>query len=51
MSGKASFTGPSTFTGSYTIPQFANCSLATPVLNQLIPGPGNSFKAVATPKS
>ena len=49
MSGKASFTGPSTFTGTYTIPQFKTCSLLTPVLNQLIPGPGNTFKAVATP--
>ncbi|HEY3833777.1 MAG TPA: hypothetical protein VGO03_15880 [Acidimicrobiia bacterium] len=51
MSGKASFTGPSTFTGTYTIPQFKTCSLLTPVLNQLIPGPGNTFKAVATPSS
>lgn len=51
MSGKASFTGPSTFTGTYTIPQFKNCSLSTTVLNQLIPGPGNTFKAVAKPKA
>src|SRR4051812_21082866 len=49
MSGTASFTGPSTFTGTYTIPNFANCALATAVLNQLIPGPGNTFKAAATP--
>jgi hypothetical protein len=49
MSGTASFTAPSTFTGIYTIPDFANCSLATTVLNQLIPGPGNTFKATATP--
>ncbi len=51
MSGPANFTGPSTFTGTYTIPKFKTCSAATPLLNQLIPGPGNTFKAVATPST
>jgi hypothetical protein len=51
MAGTASFTAPSVFTGTYTIPNFKSCSLATPVLNQLIPGPGNTFKATATPSS
>lgn len=29
--------------GTYTIPQFANCGLETPVLNLTIPGPGNTI--------
>jgi hypothetical protein len=29
--------------GSYTIPQFANCLLATPLINLTIPGPGNTL--------
>ncbi len=49
MTGTASFTTPSTFKGTYTIPKFKNCAALTPVLNQLIPGPGNSFVAVASP--
>ncbi len=50
MSGKASLTASSTFKGTYTIPPLANCGLLTPVLNQLVPGPGNTFTAVASPK-
>jgi hypothetical protein len=30
-------------TGTYTIPQFANCGLATALLNLTIPGPGNTI--------
>jgi hypothetical protein len=29
--------------GSYTIPQFANCGLATALINATIPGPGNTI--------
>jgi hypothetical protein len=49
MSGVASFTKPSTFKGIFTIPNFKTCGLATVVLNQLIPGPGNTFTATAKP--
>ena len=49
MSGKANLAGPSKFAGTFTIPQFKTCGLATAALNQLIPGPGNTFSAVATP--
>jgi hypothetical protein len=49
MSGTASLDKPSKFTGTFTIPKFKTCGLATAVLNQLIPGPGNTFSAVATP--
>ena len=51
MSGIAHLGAASKFTGTFTIPDFANCGPATSVLNQLIPGPGNSFSAVATPFS
>jgi hypothetical protein len=50
MSGKASLTAASTFKGTYTIPPLASCGLLTPVLNQLVPGPGNTFTAVAAPR-
>jgi hypothetical protein len=30
-------------TGTYTIPQFANCGLATVLINLTIPGPGNTI--------
>jgi hypothetical protein len=50
MSGAFSPTTPSTFTGVYTIPPFAHCQALTPALNQLIPGPGNTFSAIFTPQ-
>jgi hypothetical protein len=50
MSGRANLTGSSTFKGTYTIPPLAGCGLLTPVLNQLVPGPGNTFTAVASPR-
>jgi hypothetical protein len=50
MSGTASLTAASTFKGTYTIPPLAGCGLLTTVLNQLVPGPGNTFTAVASPK-
>jgi len=49
MSGIASFTKPSTFKGTFTIPKFKTCGLLTVALNQLIPGPGNTFSATANP--
>jgi hypothetical protein len=49
MSGIAHLDGPSTFTGTFSIPNFANCGLATALLNQEVPGPGNTFSATATP--
>jgi hypothetical protein len=50
MAGKASMTASSTFKGTYTIPPLADCGAATLVLNQLVPGPGNTFTAVASPR-
>ncbi|HEX3783958.1 MAG TPA: hypothetical protein VHX38_30220 [Pseudonocardiaceae bacterium] len=29
--------------GTYTIPDFSNCGLATPLINIVIPGPGNTI--------
>ena len=50
MTGIASLTKASKFSGTFTIPNFKNCGLATAALNQLIPGPGNTFTANATPQ-
>jgi hypothetical protein len=49
MSGPFNLSGPSTFSGDFTIPQFQNCGLSTTALNLLAPGPGNTFTATATP--
>jgi hypothetical protein len=48
FSGKVNFSG-STFSSSYTIPDFQNCGLTTPAINLLIPGPGNTFTAKFSP--
>jgi hypothetical protein len=32
-----------TVTGTYTIPQFANCGLETALINLTVPGPGNTI--------
>jgi len=50
MRGTANLGGPSTFSGVYTIPPFKTCGLATTALNLVIPGPGNTFTAVTSPK-
>jgi hypothetical protein len=50
MSGPASLGAPSVFSGVYTIPPLQNCGLATTALNLVLPGPGNTFSASATPK-
>jgi hypothetical protein len=39
------------FSGIYTIPPLQNCGAATKALNLVVPGPGNTFSAVATPRS
>ena len=49
MSGGARFGQASTFSGTYTIPPLKTCGALTVALNQVIPGPGNTFTAVATP--
>jgi hypothetical protein len=48
FTGKVNFSG-STFSSSYTIPNFQNCGLTTPAINLLIPGPGNTFTAKFSP--
>jgi hypothetical protein len=49
MAGSALPLTPTDFEGEFTIPPFQNCENATPLLNQLIPGPGNTFHAHAEP--
>ncbi len=49
MKGVAHLSGPSTFSSTFTIPDFQNCQAMTTVLNQEIPGPGNTFTATVTP--
>ena len=49
ISGVAHIGQKSKFSGTFTIPDFANCQAMTTVLNQEIPGPGNTFSAVASP--
>lgn len=40
-----------TLAGEFEIPKLKNCGLfVTPVLNLVVPGPGNTFSAVATPQ-
>jgi hypothetical protein len=53
MSGPGSLgTDPSVFSGEYTLPKLAGCGLVqTAALNLVLPGPGNTFTATATPKS
>lgn len=48
FSGKVNFSG-STFSSTYTIPDFQNCSASTTAINLLIPGPGNTFSAKFSP--
>jgi hypothetical protein len=50
MRGAASLGAPATFSGPYTIPPLKNCGLTTTALNLVIPGPGNTFTAVANPR-
>jgi hypothetical protein len=41
--------GGGPLSGSYTIPPLHGCGLLTPVLNLLIPGPGNTFNLTLGP--
>jgi hypothetical protein len=50
MSGVASLGTASTFSGEFTLPQLKNCGLGTTALNLVMPGPGNTFSAAATPR-
>jgi hypothetical protein len=51
MSGPASFGSASVFSGAFTIPNLIYCGVAqTTALNLVMPGPGNTFTASATPK-
>jgi hypothetical protein len=51
MSGPLALSGASTFSATYTIPKFTGCgALVTPLLNLIIPGPGNTFSATFAPK-
>jgi hypothetical protein len=49
MSGIAHLDKASTFKGTFAIPNFKTCGALTVALNQLIPGPGNTFTATAKP--
>lgn len=51
MAGKIDLSGaPQTFSSTYTIPKFKDCGfLVTPLLNLIIPGPGNTFSATFAP--
>jgi hypothetical protein len=50
MTGAINLSGPNTFSSTYTIPPFAGCGfLVTPLLNLIIPGPGNTFTASFAP--
>jgi hypothetical protein len=51
MAGKVDLSGaPQAFSSEYTIPKFKNCGLlVTPLLNLIIPGPGNTFSATFAP--
>ena len=49
MSAMANLGGPTSMSGEFTLPPFANCGLSTPALTLAISGPGNTFSATATP--
>jgi hypothetical protein len=50
MSGIAHLDVPSVFKGVFSIPEFSGCNGFEAALNQLIPGPGNTFTATARPE-
>ena len=45
MSGQIDLRNGSTFTSTYSVPKFTGCGLLTPILNLIVPGPGNTFTA------
>lgn len=40
-----------TFSAQYTLPKLKDCGFATPLLNWIIPGPGNTFTATIAPST
>ncbi len=50
LGGVADLENPSTFSGVFTIPEFEDCRLFELAINQLIPGPGNTFSATFAPE-
>lgn len=52
LSGPFSLTASSTFTATYTMPKLKDCGFfITPILNLIIPGPGNTLSATFGPKA
>lgn len=51
FAGTLDLFGPSTVTGSYTIPSLSHCELLTPALDAVLSGSGNTFTATMTPVS
>jgi hypothetical protein len=49
MRGAAQPGAPASFSGPFTIPPLKTCGLTTAALNLVVPGPGNTFSANATP--
>jgi hypothetical protein len=49
MQGVANPATGGTFASTYTIPQFQDCELLTPVISALVSGPGNTFVASFAP--
>jgi hypothetical protein len=49
MRGAAQPGQPASFSGPFTIPPLKTCGLTTAALNLVVPGPGNTFSAKATP--
>ena len=50
LTGPVSLTGSSTFTATYTMPKFKDCGFfITPIINLIIPGPGNTLTATFGP--
>jgi hypothetical protein len=49
LSGNVDLAHGSTFSSTYTVPKFTGCGLLTPILNLIVPGPGNTFTATFSP--
>ena len=49
LSGPVNLAGASEFTAEYALPKLKGCGLATPLLNLIIPGGGNTFSATFAP--
>lgn len=45
LSGPVNLAGTSSFDATYTLPKLTGCGILTPILNLIIPGPGNTFSA------